>query len=344
MGRPSVLFFAEAGAFQPCSFYRCFLPARALQMARWRAAVTLDGVVAPDGRFCHDPADVPNVAIIRRPIADDGLTTLDISAEVRAARAAGQRVFVDLDDDLWNLPPTNPASEIMTAQCLADFAAVINASDGVICSTPGLANSLASHLDVPTYVCPNGIDPGLYPAKVGEHSPLRIGWLGPVKWRWDDLSSIAEWLVPFLNQRADRVEFWHLGQMPGDPHQAEDLLPGLEIPVGKIPWVPFQCLGQSLADIDVLVVPQRRGGVYEAFANARSPTSAMAAIAAGAVVWATPISSYELLFGDALPPDLATIVDDRDARRLYRRRQRRMLDAVNLPATAAAYGKVLLTS
>jgi hypothetical protein len=95
-----------------------------------------------------------------------------------------------------------------------------------------------------------------------------------------------------------------------------------------------------LEQIDVLVVPQRRGGVYEAFANSRSPTSAMVAIATGAVVWATPIDSYQRFFGPALPSSLAWIVDSRAQRRQYRRAQRKLLDKVNLEATARAYAKV----
>lgn len=345
MRLPSVLFFAEAGPEQPCSFYRCFLPARALQLRRFRAFVSGDGIVLPGGAFGAAALGGPtDIVVIRRPIGDDGLSTLDISDQVRAARDTGQRVYVDLDDDLWNLPPTNPAAAIMTPECNAAFERVINASDGVLCSTPGLALSLSTHIEVPAHVCPNGIDPALFRVRAGEHDPLRVGWLGPVKWRHDDLASIADWLVSLLNERAGRVSFFHLGGMPGDPFKVEELLPGLDerVSIGKIPWVPFQCLEQSLAQVDVLVIPQRRGGVYEAFANARSPTSAIAAIASGAVVWATPIDSYATLFGDALPPDLAAIVDDRELRRLYRRRQRRMLDRVNLPATAAAYEKVFL--
>jgi hypothetical protein len=99
-------------------------------------------------------------------------------------------------------------------------------------------------------------------------------------------------------------------------------------------------LPQSLAQVDVLVIPQRRGGDYEAFANARSPSSAIAAIASGAVVWATPISSYRDFFGDALPTDLASVVDDKAQRRQYRRAQKRLLERVNLAATAAAYEAV----
>lgn len=342
--RPRVLFFAEAGPEQPCAFYRAFLPARALRMARWRADVTLDGAIFEDGRFGdRGQPEAPEIAVIRRPIAEDGVSTLDIAGDVAAAVAAGQRVYVDLDDDLWNLPPTNPAVAVMTPESNAAFERVINAATGALVSTPGLAASLATHVGVPVHVCPNGIDPSLFRLRAGDREPLRVGWLGPVKWRHDDLRSIAGWLVPFLNERAGKVEFWHLGAMPSDQFGVADILEGLEVPLHTVPWVPFQCLEQSLAEVDVLVVPQRRGGVYEAFANARSPTSAIAAIAAGAAVWATPIDSYVGLFGDALPAELAELVDDPEARRLYRRRQRRMLDRVNLPATAAHYETVFLS-
>jgi len=120
----------------------------------------------------------------------------------------------------------------------------------------------------------------------------------------------------------------------------EDVLAGLTRPVQKIPWYPFPCLPQSLAQVDVLVIPQRLGADWEPFANSRSPTSAMAAIAAGCVVWATPIDSYRRFFGAALPETLAELTDSKPVRRQYRRAQRKLLEKVNLAATAAAYERV----
>lgn len=343
--KPSVIWFVEGGPENPCPFYRGYLPARALQMRAWPAFVTGDGVVADDGRFMSEALDRPtDIAVIRRPVNADGVNGVDYSAEVAAARAAGQQVFVDIDDDLFHLPPTSPARELLTAQSLDAFAATMNAADGVICSTAGLARSLGSRVTAPRYVCGNGIDPSLFPLWEGEHAPLRIGWLGPWKWRSDDLASIAEWLVPFLNERAGFVEFVHMGTMPDDTGKVEDVLQGLTVPIEKVPWVPFQCLPQSLAGVDVLVIPQRRGGDFEMFANSRSPTSAIAAIAAGCVVSATPIESYERFFASALPPlgpgTLAYLVDSRQLRRQYRRAQRKLLAKVNLSATATAYEKV----
>jgi hypothetical protein len=339
--RPSVIWFVEGGPENPCPFYRGFLPARALQLRAWPTFVTGDGVVADDGRFTSESLDRPtDIAVIRRPVGADGVNGVDYSEQVAAARAAGQRVFVDVDDNLWSLPPTSPAREILTRASLDAFAATMNAAEGVICTTRGLAVALDDvGITVPVHVCGNGIDPSLFPFREGEHTPLRVGWLGPWKWRNDDLASIAGWLVPFLNARAGAVEFWHLGVMPRDEGKVEDVLSGLTVPVQKVPWVPFPALPQSLAVVDVLVIPQRRGGAYEAFANARSPSSAIAAIASGAVVWATPISSYRDFFGDALPSDLGMIVDDKARRRQYRRAQKRLLERVNLAATAAAYEK-----
>jgi hypothetical protein len=340
--RPSVIWFVEGGPENPCPFYRGFLPARALQLRAWPTFVTGDGVVAEDGRFTSEALDAPtDIAVIRRPVGADGVNGVDYSEQVRAARAAGQRVFVDVDDDLWHLPPTSPARTILTPASLDAFANTMNASDGVICTTAGLAKALQKvGITVALHVCGNGIDPALFPLREGEHEPLRVGWLGPWKWRIDDLASIASWLVPFLNARAGAVEFWHLGVMPSDEGKVEDVLSGLTVPVQRVPWYPFPALPQSLAQVDVLVIPQRRGGDYEAFANARSPSSAIAAIASGAVVWATPISSYRDFFGDALPADLASVVDDKTQRRQYRRAQKRLLERVNLAATAAAYEAV----
>jgi hypothetical protein len=339
--RPSVIFFVEGGPENPCPFYRGFLPARALQLRAFPAFVTGDGIVAADGRFTSEALSTPtDIAVIRRPVGEDGVNGVDYSAEVAAARGAGQQVYVDVDDDLWHLPPTSPARQILTPASLDAFSNTMNAATGVICTTVGLAASLAEHVSAPIHVCGNGIDPALFPLRdKAEHTPLRVGWLGPWRWRNDDLASIADWLVPFLNQRPE-LEFWHLGVMPSDTGAVEDILPDLKATPMKVPWYPFPCLPQALAEVDVLIIPQRRGGDFERFANSRSPTSAMAAIAAGCVVWATPIDSYRRFFGDALPARLEDIVDDPAARRQYRRAQRRLLGKVDLAATADAYIKV----
>lgn len=248
-----------------------------------------------------------------------------------------------MDDDYFHIPPTNPAAAVMTPASTAAFKANINACDGLICSTPGLAASMRTVVDVPIYVCPNGIDPALYQPKQGEYSPLRIGWLGPWRWRCDDLLSAADWLVPFLNDRKDRVEFFHIGATPKDAGKVEDILPGLELKVHRIGWHPFPALEQAIKQVDVMLIPQRLGGSWEAFANARSPTSAIASIASGVVVWATPIDSYRRFFGDALPETPEEIVDDPARRRQYRRAQKKLLEKVNLSATANAYEKVFLS-
>lgn len=340
---PSVIWFVEGGPENPCPFYRGYLPARALQMQGYPAFVTGDGVVAEDGRFASEALDRPtDIAVIRRPVDPDGINGVDYSTQVTAARAAGQRVYVDLDDNLFHLPPTSPAKELLTAESLANLRSTMNAATGVLCTTTGLRAGLVEEgITAPIHVCGNGIDPSLFAAWEGEHTPLRVGWLGPWEWRNDDLASVAGWLVPLLNSRAGAVEFWHLGTMPKDAGKVEDVLAGLTVPVQKIPWYPFPCLPQSLAQVDVLVIPQRLGGDYERFADSRSPTSAMAAIAAGCAVSATPIDSYRRFFGSALPPldreSLGSLLDSKQVRRQYRRAQRKLLDKVNLTATAAQY-------
>lgn len=341
--KPSVLFLVEGEPVNPIPFYRGALPVRALQLKGWQAFHTSLGLTAPDGRFSSYSLDRPtDICVIRRPVNDDE-TTVDISDYISKARAAGQRIYHDMDDDYFHIPPTNPARAVMTPASTEAFKNNLNACDGVICSTPGLAVSMRSIVDVPVHVCPNGIDPALYTPKEQEYRPLRIGWLGPWRWRHDDLLSAADWLVPFLNERKDRVRFFHIGATPNDQGKVEDILPGLELPVNRIGWHPFPALEQAIKQVDVMLIPQRLGGSWEAFANARSPTSAIASIASGVVVWATPIDSYRRFFGDALPETPDLIVDDPVMRRHYRREQKKLLVKVNLAATAVPYERLFLS-
>ncbi|MGH7484335.1 MAG: hypothetical protein ACREMY_01870, partial [bacterium] len=341
--RPSVLFLVEGDPSHPIAFYRGHLPARALRMRRWQAFASPEGVVWKDGRIGYPNVDPTDIVVLRRPVHDDG-STFDLTESIQAAREAGQTIYSDLDDDYWHLPSTNPASKLVNAESLALWDANIAASDGLLCSTPGLAQSMGSHLDVPIHVCPNGIDPALYVPKEGENEPLRVGWLGPWNWRRDDLASAADWLVPMLNDRADRVVFVHIGATPEDDGRVEDILQGHKFRVERVPWVPFICLDQSIKKVDVMLIPQRLGGEYEAFANARSPTSAIASIASGVPVWATPIDSYRRFFGDALPETPEELLDSKAIRKYYKRAQKALLGKVNLEATAMAYEKVFLAT
>jgi len=340
--KPSVLFLCEGDATNPIAFYRGHLPSRALRLKKWPAFVSHQGVVYNNDMFGSLSLDGPTeIVVFRRPVNDEGFT-VDMSEMILKARAAGQRIYSDLDDDYWHLPPTNPARNLMTPETLDFWDGNIDASDGLIVSTPGLKASMATHTKVPITVCPNGIDPALYTPKEREHEPLRVGWLGPWNWRKDDLASAAEWLVPILNSRAGRLIFVHIGATPADSGRVEDILPGLKCQVERVPWVPFICLEQSIKQVDVMLIPQRLGGEFEAFANSRSPTSAIASIASGVAVWATPIDSYRRFFGDALPDSPEVLLDDKAARRHYRREQRKLLPKVNLHETALPYERLFL--
>jgi len=123
------------------SLVRCFLPYDCLEQAG--ELVMLD-------RWRSYDADI--VVFHRYWKAD----TLEL---MRGLQRQGVRVVVDLDDDIFNLPRSNPAwHEYQQPELRAAAKRVLKAVDGVFVSTENLREKIG-HYSSHVEVIPNSVDP-----------------------------------------------------------------------------------------------------------------------------------------------------------------------------------------
>ena len=98
---------------------------------------------------------------------------------IRACRNAGMKVIMDLDDDMWHIPPHNPAYE-MLGKCKQGFAACMQIVDVITVSTKPLARivqSIIKKTPKPVIIAENRISTRLF-ARPRKKNEITVGWGG----------------------------------------------------------------------------------------------------------------------------------------------------------------------
>lgn len=323
-GHGSVCFGGESpGAAQ--RFFRAELPAFATGLFGWKTEVGRF-VLPPRPELESDlrlrgwdwdmeseaPPEPEPCDIITLRLMDD----LDLSepdaprfgngnvAEIERARAAGQIVLYDLDDDVWNIPAWSPAHNAKhsidagrRAIDLDVLNANIAASDGVMVTTPRIAEVVRHEIpDVrDVWVMRNGIYPDAFdlPHEPTEGRRLRVGWMGGVDHHGPHLRTMWEALDAVSEAGA---EFIHFGRTRLDGGNADRLydeiravVPGLR--VGWMEWVPHHQVPQRLACLDIAIIPR----VPTPFNEGQSFSSGLQYAAAGVPFLVSPSEEYRIL-------------------------------------------------
>ncbi len=120
----------------------------------------------------------------RTTIIGQFVGTPEGSQRWREMAKEGQRVFYEMDDDIFSIDPSNPAHHELTAPGLFDRVSEnLRVATGVIVTRRPLAQVVRQHTDAPIYVIPNYIPEWLLTHKKPDH-PLRtsnnivVGWSG----------------------------------------------------------------------------------------------------------------------------------------------------------------------
>jgi len=173
----------------------------------------------------------------------------------------GIPVWVEVDDNYTVDPPYISVWERNRKQAIkkirnepdamvADYETHVKivrskAVDGVICSTPKLAE-VYSKLHRNVVVCPNSIDPADWPAEEPPHSPdgvLRVGWAGSISHGYDlnDIRRALGWAA----EQKD-VEVVLFGEL------------SLPVRHRNIPWTDsLEEYRRNVSQIDVMLCPLR---------------------------------------------------------------------------------------
>lgn len=310
ISRPSsAIFLAETGGRVSDAqvYYRAMLPAWGLAELGLRTGVFPE--VGPDhaGRLIGIDvgrgvvSEAPDVMVLRRP-------SRDVSEWITTARIAGQRVYVDVDDDVWNLRAnaSDPAS--FTPADRDELEKNLAAATGLLASTPAIADVVRARvLGLPVFVCP----PAVLTPPLGKRrsvATLRVGWMGHTDYRGVDLACWRDELADALEGR--NACFVHVGHGVGRRDVADILGPSFPVPIARVPWVEISELAGLLHHhLDVMVHPQEAGP----FNEARSVTSGLAAAAAGVPLAYTETGPYSEAFGPS--PTVGELVSSRQLRR-----------------------------
>lgn len=317
-------------------YFRADIPARSLEGSGW-AARSYDCLLAPTSKIeiARDPrlrgtdmarptlSEPPDVITLRMR---DDLDITNIEAppnmpeQVERARAAGQVVLYDIDDDYWRIPEWSPAYEARSnwdrrrrAHDLDLMAAMIEACDAVTASTDAVAESVRENTNArQVYVMRNGIDPADFSEPRRHDGPLRVGWMGSVTFHGEHLTSILGALDVVGDVGA---EFWHYGA--SRDLRASILHDKIPAPVTAIEWRNFDALRPLLAQVDVAIIPRWMGN---AFAEGHSTSSGLEWAVSGVPYIATETAEYARLAALGC----GEVVSDTDA---WRDALKRILDA-----------------
>lgn len=201
---------------EACGYYRIQIPAKGLRQRGCNVTVS----DFQDLRL----QEKTQVVVLQRHYGWSSVADLIKDCQVR-----GKWVVYDLDDDFFNIPPSNPGYQLSADprfnQIITD---ALQAANVVTCSTQGLAQKLkiyAGFVKVLPNVLekinpPRGFQPSGRDRKV-------IGWAGTPTHN-DDLSMILP-AVERLLQEVPEVDFCFLGEVPRQFVALGRRLPGRRI-------------------------------------------------------------------------------------------------------------------
>jgi hypothetical protein len=285
--RLRIAFVSHAPHLAP-SHYRQALPARALAAGGHQCFLGSAIVTAPTGEVF---AALPGNTVARDIdilVVQPGVGT-EWAGVIDGARHAGQKVVVDIDDWLWDLQASNPASGADGwSEWLAGLRVALCASDVVTVSTPFLAERIGvwpgNH---ETVVLPNAIDLDRWGGPEDVTDGPVVGYVGSLSGHAEDLGVLRGWLGPFVERHDLRVI--HVGAHPTHPVFAE--LTGVDparvaVRDGRA-WAEFAA-SAPMAGMDIGLVPLEARD----YNRAKSALKGMEYAACGVPFVASPSPDY----------------------------------------------------
>jgi glycosyltransferase involved in cell wall biosynthesis len=257
---PKTLFLSRGN--KAPAWYRCALPALALG-ADW----TCYGGTPPNVQFDYGRidrkitlADIPEyeVVVIQQPRGPEWLTT------IREWQRRGVVVLADIDDWIRGIrkKQDHDFNNLFGRKTVEAYELCLRAVDGIICSTPWLAERFAG-LNKNTFVCRNGIDLKRYALTIPERDHVAVGWSGATGHKL----AMQPWLakVAEVMREHDDLRFVSVGQ-----GFAKELAP--EFGPQRCVAVPFTLIDTypaSMTLYDVALAPAGEGSFYRGKSDLR---------------------------------------------------------------------------
>jgi glycosyltransferase involved in cell wall biosynthesis len=244
------------------AWYRCALPAMALGCdwvgvrgepphLRFPTGVTAEPA-SWERFFDYD------VVVLQQPQGKDWLKA------IRELQASGVTVLYEIDDWLRGVRKLerHAFKEHFDREAIEAFELCMRVADGVICSTPWLAEHYRS-VNPRTWVCRNGIDLRRYALTRPHRSTIAIGWAGGTGHE----DSMAPWLQEVAGVLRDvpGTRFISIGQ---------PFARALEPEFGEkrcmsVPFAPFDTYPAAMTLFDVALAPAGRGNFFRGKSDLR---------------------------------------------------------------------------
>lgn len=276
--------------------------------------------------------------------------------------AEGQRLFFEMDDDVFSIDRANPAYPEYTSAILGRIHANLAVSTGVIVTRRALADVARQHTDAPVYVIPNYI-----PAWLLKHRRPRHEHLIPdehdsvARSYWKRRATVVGWggssnhsmdwqhYLPRLVQWIDREQSALLHIMGDTDYFTADLRAIPPERVTGLGWVHGVEDYLRRINFDVCVAPLRQ----HPFNLSKSPIKALECAALGIPIVASDYGPYHdfVLHGETgllfrtpgeMATHLTTLVHDRELRETMGANARAVARAHTYEKNAWKWAHVLL--
>ena len=342
MSMPKTLFLSRGS--NAVAWYRCALPALALG-CDWA---------------CYDKADPPETKLVwgrtERPLTFEDIASYDVvvvqqprgAAWLKAIRewqARGIVVLFEIDDWMRGIRrmDDHAFAKSFDRKVVEEMELCMRAADGVICSTPWLAERYQS-LNSTTYVCRNGLDVKRYALTRPEREHPVIGWAGATGHR-NGMLPWLEQVAAVLRRRPDTnfvsIGGQKFGELLGTEFGPERYL--------DVPWAPFDVYPAAMTLMDIALAPAGKNNFF----RGKSDLRWLEASALGIPLVADPDVYPEIEHGvtgfHATTPGevrelLIELVDDRDLReRVGGAAKAHVLELRNASVAAQQWAQVLET-
>ena len=120
-----------------------------------------------------------------------------------------KKFYIEMDDNLFELPDYNPAKKYWSEDKLENLKKNIECADGVICSTIPLADYIKENYNSNVFVIPNNISQS-FPFVNHNNPKIRVGWVGSKTHEGDFSVS----LIDALEELQDEIELVIYGEVP----------------------------------------------------------------------------------------------------------------------------------
>ena len=281
----------------------------------------------------------------------------------RALAREGQRVFYEIDDDIFHIDPSNPAHEEMThPDYIAGVSANLAAATGVIVTRKALAAVVHEHTDAPVYIIPNYVPAWLcdfrhpkHPTKHEKPSDtllqrrwrqeaVCVGWAGS-GFHTMDWERFTPRLIQWVNRNPHAIL-----DVMGQPQYLAAY--ANELPVGRVTgkgWIGEVEEFYRNIDFDIGLIPLKQ----HPFNESKSWIAALIYAALGIPVVASDVGPYHdfVLHGETgflftTPGEMAGYLDaltrDPELRATMGANARAVARAHTYEANAWKWAKVLL--